>query len=224
MVEYRTTDTNELAPHPNMTSEDLKEFEDWAKEIEKDQPILGIFLVGIILVLIISLTTCEAKGENYAAFEAGFPIPKQTTNGDDTEFQTDQGALFGFEMGATISPQFNAFSYGLFVNERLVYTHGKNGSERNKNNHDKPAYVTFGGIAARYNLDLYSNWSLDFIGRTGPVYTKFFDKRDVTYGVSGRTALRFDWEEYFVSLGGNYFHTGNDFDSFGPSMEIGVKW
>ncbi len=35
MVEYRTTDTNELAPYPDMTGDDLKDFEVWAREIEK---------------------------------------------------------------------------------------------------------------------------------------------------------------------------------------------
>lgn len=34
-VEYRTTDTDELAPYPDMTGDDLEAFEDWAAEIEQ---------------------------------------------------------------------------------------------------------------------------------------------------------------------------------------------
>ncbi len=32
MTEHRTTDTDELAPHPDMTSNDLRDFETWADD------------------------------------------------------------------------------------------------------------------------------------------------------------------------------------------------
>jgi hypothetical protein len=35
MIEYRTTDTNELAPHPGMTADDLADFEAFAEDVER---------------------------------------------------------------------------------------------------------------------------------------------------------------------------------------------
>lgn len=32
---YYTTDTHELAPHPDMTGEDLRDFEVWAAEVDR---------------------------------------------------------------------------------------------------------------------------------------------------------------------------------------------
>ncbi len=36
MTEYRTTDTDELAPYPDMTSDDLHDFEVWTDEVENN--------------------------------------------------------------------------------------------------------------------------------------------------------------------------------------------
>ncbi len=50
----RTTDTGELAPYPNMTSEDLRDFEAWTDEIEGQEPPLWPLwiLAGIFAFLI----------------------------------------------------------------------------------------------------------------------------------------------------------------------------
>lgn len=53
-LEYRTTDTDELAPYPNMTAEDLYEFEAWAAEIE-GQTAKPIVLMAVILVALGSI-------------------------------------------------------------------------------------------------------------------------------------------------------------------------
>lgn len=55
MVEYRTTDTDELAPYPGMTYEDLRDFEGWTKELDNRYdwsvlwPCVTVALVYLVL-------------------------------------------------------------------------------------------------------------------------------------------------------------------------------
>jgi len=52
MIEYRTTDTNVLSPYPNMTQEDLDDFEAWAKGIDNEyKDSLWIALAVVIFVV-----------------------------------------------------------------------------------------------------------------------------------------------------------------------------
>ena len=54
MKEYRTP-SGRLAPHANMSDEDLDEFEQWAKEVENRYPSASIlwFLVAIAALLLL---------------------------------------------------------------------------------------------------------------------------------------------------------------------------
>ncbi len=59
MIEYRTP-SGRIAPHPNMTDDDLDEFEAWAKEVEKglEQNIKvykTIVVIGICVIILILL-------------------------------------------------------------------------------------------------------------------------------------------------------------------------
>ena len=42
-----TTDTGELAPHPDMTSDDLRDFEAWADEVDRLQPSMWPLGLGL---------------------------------------------------------------------------------------------------------------------------------------------------------------------------------
>ncbi len=45
----RTMDTGELAPYPNMTSEDLRDFEAWTDEAEgQNNPWSLLIIIGIV--------------------------------------------------------------------------------------------------------------------------------------------------------------------------------
>ncbi len=55
MVEYRTIDTNELAPYPDMTSDDLQDFETYCDELDAQCNEWGwtiiIVVVGIVVLI-----------------------------------------------------------------------------------------------------------------------------------------------------------------------------
>jgi hypothetical protein len=52
MTEYRTTDTDELAPHPDMTSDDLRDFEAYCDDVSEfsDGDIFFIVLVALAVI------------------------------------------------------------------------------------------------------------------------------------------------------------------------------
>ncbi len=45
VVEYRTTDTDELAPYPDMMSDDLRDFEVWSDEVFTNWDVKGRLLL-----------------------------------------------------------------------------------------------------------------------------------------------------------------------------------
>ncbi len=47
MVEHRTTDTDELAPHPGMTGNDLAEFERWVDTVTMDTTGLWVIVAAV---------------------------------------------------------------------------------------------------------------------------------------------------------------------------------
>lgn len=53
-AEYRTTDTNELAPYPDMTSDGLKDFEEWAAGVEANG-VTGLVILAVVGVLILTV-------------------------------------------------------------------------------------------------------------------------------------------------------------------------
>lgn len=55
MQEHRTTDTGELAPHPGMTSDDLRDFERWADQVDRDGTGGALLLIILVTVLVAGL-------------------------------------------------------------------------------------------------------------------------------------------------------------------------
>ncbi len=57
MIEYRTTDTNELAPYSGMTSDDLCDFETFCDDIERSTNSLrsGLIYGGCLWLVIVAL-------------------------------------------------------------------------------------------------------------------------------------------------------------------------
>ena len=50
MLEFRTTDTDELAPYSGMTADDLRDYEAWADEMdEQSKETLRAFLAALIV-------------------------------------------------------------------------------------------------------------------------------------------------------------------------------
>jgi len=52
-IEYKTIDSNELAPYPNMTQDNLDDFEAWSSAVENSDPGLQIFAVGVLAIIVI---------------------------------------------------------------------------------------------------------------------------------------------------------------------------
>lgn len=52
-VEHRTTDTDELAPYPGMTGDDLAEFEAWTDEVDGGVDWHGIAWTVTFVVLFV---------------------------------------------------------------------------------------------------------------------------------------------------------------------------
>ncbi len=52
MTAYYTTDTNELAPYPNMTSDDLRDFEAYCDEVEGRVEGLVWCALGLLALII----------------------------------------------------------------------------------------------------------------------------------------------------------------------------
>lgn len=51
-IAYYTTDTRELAPFPNMTSEDLRAYEKWMQQLDEDE--LKLFWPIMLIIFIIA--------------------------------------------------------------------------------------------------------------------------------------------------------------------------
>ena len=60
MIEYRTVDTNQLAPYPNMTADDLQDFEDWTRGVDREQrgstAGIGLVLVGLVVIVLLAVS------------------------------------------------------------------------------------------------------------------------------------------------------------------------
>ena len=50
MISYYTTDTHELAPYPDMTADDLRDYETWADEMEEQsKETLKVFMIVLLI-------------------------------------------------------------------------------------------------------------------------------------------------------------------------------
>ena len=58
MAEYHTTDTDELAPYPDMTSDDLRDFETYCDVVEEDcGRTLGAMILVIAMIALLAIAS-----------------------------------------------------------------------------------------------------------------------------------------------------------------------